>query len=784
MALLPEIHYGRVYTHLDSLYEQLEHSLGNGQAALDELAPRFNRDAVYRAVKAREFRAPAPPWEAPAGARLDERIKRIRRALLQQIGPGLEPFLEAAEWFLASHKEPWGDNDYLCVPVMAHAGGAVQPGLVYLRTTSRMGFGQAPVGRKVEDLTADPALSRSGSDFFGRLADAMLRTFFLVYRLPFDADDHLSAYSYRLYFRCQITEGESVGAAAFVAFALGFLRQALGESYKSAVAPQRGLVLTGALDDTRVVAVEHVEEKVEAAIEEYGPSMRVILPESNRLPEPLERRLHEGNIIYVSTVEQLLAAALSDGEEPRKGLHEARRKVFAVLTPADLGELRALRRSDLDPDTHTRIAAGTTSSAPQSRDGGVYISARAWQNYIDIRLGMEPSAVQDGEDPQAGRELIQVILDGSPQAFEYWAPDSRTGISRLTGVLFEIAARIDSRREDLEVAFLGAGRFHGVKAGALAPDLERLLQKARSQDLPERRGSFFRPVYEESVRRFAARQKRVFLIADAHVPDLHDRKDMRVSCFVHMRLTPDPDAEPWPAVQNPVLFPDGSTLDPGALAHYFARERGTLAHVEVIFGEELPLEWLPIAGELTREAKGFTLGWRLDGALRARFRVRMAHAVPPVLGYSYELNRDGTHVKFGCEEPCLADGVEKLDTSKNGRLSESELSLWQTICRSGEACPECGNADVHLLHPGDMTFHDVPVFPSLRKLENGYLALRESAPGWQFFPTGAEIGRTAVVGSRGMLHASSARGHYSEISRAGDVYVLETREGLYYMTRV
>jgi hypothetical protein len=390
------------------------------------------------------------------------------------------------------------------------------------------------------------------------------------------------------------------------------------------------------------------------------------------------------------------------------------------------------------------VRAPRADLPPQVHEGGVYVVCGAWSEGLDVRLGLEASAVLEGADAAAHTEVVAVILDGSAGMDRHWEPESATGICRVSHVLFKIAERIKRPDQELWLGFLGHGELYPLPASEPGAALEQRLQRIRARHKLRFRGPFFRPVAETSVRRFADRQQRLYVLSDSFLPDFQD-VDLQVSASVVLRLTPKPTA----ADPEPALFPkDGKDgLDTELLDRHFTRDRGILESVELGFGGELPVEWEPACGELARKGEEVVLRWAppASDALRLHVRVRMAHQLPPMVRFQGTVRRPAGPFEFRFEELPRAGSFEPLDTVQRGRLGEDELALWQRICRADGPCPDCGQTEVHLLHRRGLAIRPRPIFASLDGLNGGWLALGAERPDWCFFQTGCRIDGAVFV---------------------------------------
>ncbi len=770
MPLPEDLHFGKVYTHLSALLEQLEQLLSSRRRNVPTYLEQLNADPAYRQLAARTFRSPVADCEK--SKRLLDRTARIKERAKASGSRDLDPFLESIDWFLGSHVSAWDEHDYFTVPVIFSGGSTTEAGFVYLHARPKMNIRGSSRLLEIHDLTSDPELLSYTRDYFALIASVFKKTFFFVRALPFDSEEDLNRHSYRLYFGSQIDEGESMGAAVLAAFGVAFLHSRLGARYASVINPQRGTIISGRIDhDGRVRGVDGVDKKVAAAVDEFGPGLKVILPEESHLPDVVARRLHEGNVTYVSRAEELLAAALSSGTDAR-GLDAARRAVFEQLTEPMKDTLRRLLEEGIEPDVYERIALGQNDwITPRSREGGVYVVTKSWQSQIDMRLGLEPSALEEGSGTDFHRELVQVILDGSVAMDGHWATDSRSEICRLTTVLFEIARRLDPLRQELVCGFLSHSSFRKIRHGTTAKELEDLIQGIRDTHGLRFRGPFFRPVYEASLREFSHYQKRVFILSDSFLPDCSDNPDLKLSSLVVLSLSQNTYQS------RPSLFTATLALNLDLVRTYFSKDQGTIRSLSLDVGSELPLEWEPAHGRLVRDHDGFVLEWPKLDCLRIRLRIRMAHQAPSVIICRVSVDHEEGPLTVSFRESPRVGKLKPFGAGKQGCLVDSELRLWRSICSPHEAC-ECGETAVHLLHPGEFELAPKPVFPSLASLGPGWLLLREDQPEWHHFQNGCGIDELGMITIQGELYWSEARGHLEPLFHDGQgVYKAETRSG-------
>jgi hypothetical protein len=782
---LEKINFGRVNTYLDELLAGVESALPDRPRELAQALKRANSDPVYRYVATGKFPQPVPDCDSLR--RLKQRIERIGR----KAGPAysdLKPFLEAIERFALGYCSAWDEDCYFIVPVMTQTNTTQEPGLVYLHALLKEGNPRMMTGKlDIDDLTRDRRLLSATQDYFGGLVSVLVETLYFAQTYPYDWHDNLAHHSYRLRFGCQITEGRSIGAAALAMFALVYLKSWLGEQFDQVVAPQCGTVLTGEVDrDGRVRPVGNLVEKIECAVEEYGSHLKVIIPSGELLPESLERRIDLGNVCYVSAAEELLAAVLSSRQDSgglNRGLDQARAALFKKLNPAQKEKLKNYVIEGIDPHVYDRLADGRSSwMTPRSHPGGVYVVSAAGRDRLDFKLSLEPSGLQEDGQVNSGRELVEVVIDGSEAMSDHWVADQKTGICRMTSVLFEIDSNIDPEKQGLVCGFLSHQRFYTISHGTSADKLEDFLQKIRQSEKLIHRGSFFRPVYESSLREYQDRLKRVYVISDITPPDLEDLKDLNLSSLTLLRLFADGHQDTDEA--KAVLFPGGEKIDKEALGRYFQRNRGAINWIKIDFGKELPVEWEPQNGVLKNDKDSFVLQFNNVNELKYGVRVRLANRRPREIKISGEISRDGVAVNFSfIEHPTLSD-LMPLDLGLSGRLTDEEFEAWLKFDKLEWRCPECGETNLHLLHLPVASAEEKPIFASLRHLSSGYLLLCSDSSDWYFFRNGRQVAGTSFVIIDGKLHWSQARGRVEEVEYENEYYCLRNGSGNYYLCRI
>jgi hypothetical protein len=765
-----ELTYGRVHTHIHGWLNRLEQALRTKR--IDGELRALAEDPVYQEISAERFKPLAPP-----AADIVSTLQRLREAAATTGYVGMNTHLKSISAFFDSHADGWTEDDYFTVPVMISRGDSgKKAGFVFLRPEPKL-FSGRNGGVHFDSLTNDPALLSATRDYFGSLAAALMREFYFVHTYPFDWEENLGEYSYKLLFGCQITKGLSMGAAVIASFTVAFLSNVLGaEEFGKRIAPRRGTIITGEVQGSSIDEVDDIEEKILAAIEEFGPSIRVIYPAASKskLTANVTSRIDPTHLVDVSSVRELLAAVLASGESDERGLYEARRRVFGKLTPPAIRKLQRFLEPGVDPDVFRIIAEGGRDwMTPQAKEGGIYITAKSWKRDVTIRLGLEPSAAEE-RPASTERELIELVLDGSARMDDLWRPADGRQISRVTDVVFEVASRIDPERQELVAICLSSGSFHQIEAGITADTLERLLSSMRA---PVRaRGPFFRPVYETSIKSFRTRTKRIFLLTDSLVPDWDDLPDYRVSSRVVLRFLPAIRAS---EIEAPTLFSDGKSLDKKLLRRYFDSTSGAISRLEICLGAELPVAWEPPTGQLALHDRQFVLRWDAAHDLKCAIRLSMAHQAPSTIEYRGEVNHVDGPIAFRFAEPLAASRLDPLDGPEQGSLEPVEADRWAAMCPPGAPLAE---RTVQLLASVPNSLKPRPVFTSLQRLRGGWLALRAGSPEWRFFTTGfrAEQHRIAFAVLNGALHYSTSPGHLEHVSASGDAYSVTDPTGVHW----
>jgi hypothetical protein len=769
---LDTISSGKIITHLDRLFARLESALAAGEREVAQSLNAIREDQVYRSI-AGGFPMPVPT--SPSSEILRRRIASINARAGEYLS-GIKTFLDAAARFIESYSAGWTDQGYFIVPVMAESRESRQSGLVYLQAVPRLLVTEK---LHIEDLTRDRNLLTATKDYFGKIASALMKTIYYVQTYPFELYDTLTHYTYRLQFGCQITEGKSIGAAALATFALVHFQTMLGEQFHNVVAPRCGTLLTGEVDvDGRVHQVEDAAEKVACALDEFGPDLRFVLPNENRLPLHLEQRIAAGNLHYVNTAEELLAAVFSSADDFR-GLDQARAALFRQLSPVQKSSLGKYTIRGIAPDVYERMAdrrgAWTT---PRRQEGGVYALSTAWRDRLDIRLSLELSGLQEASAANGGRELVEIILDGSHQMSEHWIADPSTGVCRMTSALFEIGKRIDPESQDLVCGFLSHQEFYPVRYGMLASEIEAFIQGIRREGKLEHRGPFFRPVYESSLRKYHDRLKRVYILSDDRAPDLDDLKEPNLSSLKHLRLF-------WEGEEDEAiaLFDAEGKLSQSMLDRYFQRERGTISEIDIDLGDQLPVEWEPAEGSLDMEGEDFILRLKVDD-LRIEAKIRLANQHPHSFKIGGRILHEDGPAKFSFIEHPTLSALSPLRPPETVRLTDEEFDVWRRFETPEWRCPSCGSSESHLLDAPEGRFREKMVFERLRHLSGGYVLMRRGASEAIFFRTGCQISGFSFVVIAGRLHWSQTRGRVEEVAYENGFYCLRTGSDAFYLCRV
>ncbi|MGH9853572.1 MAG: hypothetical protein ACREBD_27350 [Blastocatellia bacterium] len=809
MASLQDINHGKVFTHLIALLTEVEAALRRGDASLEQIAGWLDRDEVYIAISEGAFVAPVR--QSRKIKELRERVESIRRLIADSKGrrAALEPFLKTIERFLDSGGGAWQQKyGYFIVPVIGsteqlgeqsgeQSGGqpGEQPGLVYLRSLRKQRMQNVAQRRlNIEDLTQDPRLI----GYFDSLAVVLMKRFFFVRHYPYDPYTGLADFSYPLHFGGQITEGKSVGAAALAMFALNYLQSVLGDaSYTSVVAPQVGTLLTGEIDPQgRVLRIEYLEQKVQCAIDEYGPDLKVIVPDREPLPTHLENSIKSGNIFYVGTVEELLAAVLSTRGDSR-GLGRAREAVFKARPPNEIAELAHHLLPDV-PDEIYYKGFGWTEPVPHEQ--GVYSLTKAWNDRLDIALGPDAfSLTHDAPDQSQQKKLIQVILDGSAVMDGHWTPDPASGVSRMAIALYEIARSIDPAKEELVFGFLSSQHFEAYDhvRHADARSLEPILQERRGKMSLRRRGPFMRPARQQSIDLYADRQKRIYILSESDIPDLDDVADARVESFESLRLFPMKSAASlgggsgragdWQGSDQRAVFSEESKTDQELLSRYFHKQAATMPEIELDIGADLPVEWEPVEATVSRLDARYVLRSQNAKAIQWKFRVRLATQYPHQVTVKGSLTRDKQESNYSFTAFPAVTSLPPLQSAPEGELTAEEFELWKSISEPDGVCPDCQSQGVHIFHESSHGITRRLIFPSLAELKSGWLVLRAAERRWLFFKTGCQIEGLSIALVDEKLQRSEAGGHLAPIPDApegGGLYRLDNQRGTFYLSRI
>lgn len=779
---LEQLSFGRVNTHLDSLFAQIESALAGKKHEWEQALKRIHEDPVYRAIATGVF--PMPVRSSVLSNNLQQRLQRIGQQAGARYGD-IQAFLDATERFIASYHAIWDEHCYFIVPVVAKAGETKTFGLGYLQAKPKMIAPRAPsAALNIEDLTRDPRLLSFTEDYFGRIASVLMKTIYYVQHYPYDWFYTLTDHRYRLHFGCQITEGKSIGAAALAMFAVVHLQNILGDKLDHLVAPQCGTVLTGEVDvDGRVRRVEDLTDKVACAVEEFGSGLKFVLPRDEQLPESLERRIDRGNLHYVSTAEELLAAVFSSSDGFR-GFEQARAALFKELTKAQKSKLKKVIIEGIDLDVYDKLPTGhSVWTTPKQHEGGVYVVSTAWNNRMDVKLSLELSGLQDADEANHRHELVAVLLDGSEPMSAHWTPAADSEICKLTAVLHEINHCIDSDKQELVCGFLSHQKFYSIKHGEAARDLEKFLQEIRQKARLQHRGSFFRPVYELLLKEHQDKLKRMYVISDCAVPDLDDLKSPNLSSLMRLRLLNNKIASGIAPEPDAILFTAQGKLDKTALGLYFQSEHGTIREIKIDLGEELPIGWEPHTGGLTLEVSHFVLRFEVN-ELKSEIKIQMAYERPPAIKINGQISRDEGPTAFAFAEHPTLTALKPLELARSGRLQPEEFEAWRKFDTSEWRCPACDSSESHLLDAPEGRFRERLVLASLRELSGGYLLMRAGSPDWVFFQTGYQTAGVAFAVIDGELHWSQARGHVEEVPYESGFYCLRTDAEVFYLGRV
>ncbi len=769
---------GRIITHLSNLLADIESAHSKSTRELENACKRANEDPIFQFIAEEKFSLPTS--NSSSLQRLVDQIQRLSTVSHS----ALQSILKTTDRFTCSYQPRWNQNSYFIVPVVAKTDENVQSLLVYLHAVSEKNKDDLSSGRlNVDDLIQDRRSLSASHDYFSALASVLLETLYLVQTYPLDTYEGLAHHHYELMFGSRVAESKSLGAAALAMFSVVYLQSILGKQFDQVAAPQNGTVLLGDIDRTgKVLPVEYLPEQIEFAIDEFGSGLKLILPRGEELPPRIEREIEPGNIRYVSTAEELLEEVLSS-KEGLQGLHQARAALFKNLGPAQKEKLKTYVREGIDPQVYDRIASGQTGwTIPRRHAGGVYAVATAGRDRVDVKLSLELSGLLD--ESADSSELVEVVLDGSESMNEHWLPNEKTGICRMTAVLYEIKNHIDPKKQQLICGFLSHQRFDSVSAHANAQDLEAQIQDVRRANKLSHRGPFFRPVYEASLENYQDQLKRVFVISDVGSPDLRDVADLNLSSMMHFRLFKTTNTTAAQIDSPVVLYPDGKNLDKTELAKYFKQQSGSIRSVQLDFGNELPLEWEPTSGVLRRTGDQFELSFDNLNVLKYAVRVRLARQYPHEIKISTEVN-DGSRTRtFSFDKSPTLTRLTPLNSILSGRLSEDEFEIWKKFETPEWVCPECSSTDSHLLDLPAARTEEVPIFKSLRSLKKGYLLMCRNSADWYFFNRGCQIFGTSFVLLDGRLHWSQARGQIDKVPSQPGFHYLRDKSRTFYICRI
>ncbi len=794
MMNFKQIHFGKVYTHLNQLLQDIDSTFQTGtrpsQKNIDKLTRKINADPIYKSIEKRIFRAPVQKFPL-----LNEINKRL--ANLEQLSSDLDydqslkdyltNFVTNINYFINnSYKSGWDKKDsYFIIPVIAKADEPKEKaGMVYIKL-GVPGSGSPEKRLQIDDLTDDPDLLSFTKDYFGNICAALLNSFYFVQMYPFGRYHGLTNHRYSLHFGSRISEGKSMGVAALAMFIIAHLNSVLGAEYHDVIAPTCGTVLTGEIDSQgNVKPVGDIEKKIIAIHKEFGPGIKLILPYGVSIPDSI--KLDRGNLFYVSNIEQLLAELLFCQGRPGS-LDEARTAVFRKLSSPQINELKKYVKSGIDPGIYENMIRGRGSSlTPKKSEEGIYSISKAWHDLVDVRFGLEDTAFRNEEvDVKPEKELILVIIDGSEQMDQHWAVGDNK-INRITNVLYEIAQKFDPLKRELKCGFLSYHVFISIKSGAQPLKIEEQIQEIRETNGLRKRGSFFRPVYEALLREYATRSKLLYLITDSSIYDLEDLGYINVSAFKRWRLFSD--VEYNSESEDIILFPDGKALNRKVLARDFFIEQGLIRKIQINFGDELPIDWQPQTGNMIKSGDDFIISWDNIDGLKYDVRAKFANQHPQSLKITGNVKRGQKLVEFAFTEYPMISAVKSIMTNQEGQLNKDELEKWQTICHPQKKCPypECQETEVHLFHkPGGRIF-ERPIFSSLSHLEgDGYLLMMENSAEWIYFVTGYQLADgVSFVTMNGSLYWSQAKGHLERVPSRNNVYHLQFFEKKYYLKKM
>ena len=804
MAALHEIHHGKVFTHLIELLSGVEAYLADANLdgddrktnqLLGDVTARLESDPVYMAISEGTFISPVK--QTPKTKSLQTKVKNIRSLITNSTLAleGLSPFLNTVEKFLSSASNEWRRRSgYFIVPVIDSTD---QAGLVYLHSPRKQQLTNSPRQKlAIEDLTQDGKLIAH----FHVLASVMLKRFYYVKHYPFDLYTGLSDFSYRLHFGNQITEGRSMNAAVFAMYLLNYLESALEDgAYTNYIAPQVGTLLTGEIDPQGLVkGVNNLEQKVRCAISEYGSELKLILPESERLSSGVANLVNAGNIHYVRSVEELMSKVLSTVGDAR-GLDKARKEVFSRLLQTDISELSRYLLPDVPHDIYAR-KHGWHEPVPHEQN--MYSLTNAWNDRLDIAFGPDAFSLTSQDTiVTKSKKLIQVILDGSAAMDGHWTVEAENGVSRMAIALYEIARRIDPNREDLVFGFLSHAHFepYDHQQYTSARMLEPILQERRRRFDLRKRGPFLRPVREHSLDLYAGRQRRLYILSESNIPDMHDVSDALVESFELLRLVSRPrdtsgngerDRTARSGSALHAIFSEESTTNQELLSRYFHKRATTLPEVEIDVGADLPIAWEPSEATVSWRNGRYVIKCQNEEALQWKVRIHLANHYPHQVLVSGTVKHDAHSTNYSFTAIPTVTALSPLPSWREDELTDQELDLWKLICSPTESCPNprCPyKQTVHILHPSEHGITPELIFSSLKGLGRGWLLLGHAQPRWLFFQTGCQITNLSIAIVDGQPHYSAAEGYLDPVPDAPigqGLYCLKHECGIFYMSYI
>ncbi len=710
MPKLADISEGRLITHLRGLVEGINSNCTSTREGAARASKLLNDDPVFREVSAG---LRLPYGSSSQGPELLETVNKAATRL---------PWLDASHLkkirdFLAPQDTDWRDGDYVLVPVTSKENAA----LLYLRAWQTPDWLRQAGSGPVSDLSENAQLR----SYFHNLIHLFLQEFYRVDPYPFAGDREFTKVVLRFAFDQRITEGKSGGAAVLAMLAIVYLRKCNALVHgEDLVAPLNGTLITGEVSyDGRILPVHNLAKKVSFALKEYGRGLKVILPNAEKLSPELGAAIGPENVVYVETVEQLLANVLANGRDAR-GLAPARRKIIQAMSQADLAQLRQHLREGAVLE---QLAAGPEPTLPVEHENSIFTVCLASDHSLQLKIGCNECSVLDPADATEQRRLLLILLDASEVMEVWWKPDPETGVSRMASILAFITRGIDAEAEDVQLGFLSHTHMEAIRPGATSVELHSRLSRLRASFELESKGAFLRPARGAYERLYAGRRKRVFVLSDQHVADDGDLSDSEVEHHEQLRFTPP---------GKRALIRADKSLNQELLQSCFEMRSDSIPSLSLELGLAMPVRWIPTSG-LVRHSEGrFQIRWEDAEATSWHIRLQLAGLIP------HQLRAEGTCIRHGAPQTFttrVQPAIQTLEPMKPGTagfLDDADFALWQTLESGERQCPQCGKTNLHLFHQPSHKLSSQLAFGGLRGLSGGWLALTSGRREWELFDTG------------------------------------------------